>query len=554
MEIDGYRLFSGGCKLHRQSVLLVPPAYYGLVREAQEWDYGVYIDVEGTNIRIISAHLPDSWKPMEVFMEALASLDAILDVGKHTVLAGDLNVELGSLRDDITVGARATHARRENDLERAQAVFQLMVEKRLVAASTFDEGVDYRRVDHTTHHHWASEAAKTLDYIIVSRGMVAKSVTEIFTEVRTDHDCLQMDIAIESVCPARLPVRRDGLKPTWEPYDGPSFAKASMGICSDSLAQMSEELLVTAQHYKPRPKWYTASPEEVRLMSIVANAKGGPKQRAMFALRKMRRAQRLKEEHRAMEKMVQEGGKGWRKQESRRMLYRYTNKISGIPRSALTLKDFEDFWSKVYDTNWADRVAFQRVLAEMLGSIPEESQLEAIPKVDGESLRAMGKKMKNTSAGMDGIAPVVFKYLPDTFWRELAKHFNQCIVEARCPREWQQLQVSLIPKTPFASMAKNFRPIAIANAFERLLDLYLLTHLKKLPFQWHSHQYARKGKQPMEAMSFVRVLHHHCYTHSVPCVTVKLDIAKAYDSVDHMGLLRMMQNRGIDSWLIRAIM
>eukprot|EP00971_Amphidinium_carterae_P025030 494160-Amphidinium_carterae.2 len=70
MVIDGYRLFSGGCKLHWQSVLRSPPANFALVREAQEWNYGVYIDVDGTNIRLIRAHLPDSWKPMEVFMAA----------------------------------------------------------------------------------------------------------------------------------------------------------------------------------------------------------------------------------------------------------------------------------------------------------------------------------------------------------------------------------------------------------------------------------------------------------------------------------------------------
>eukprot|EP00971_Amphidinium_carterae_P069571 1376933-Amphidinium_carterae.1 len=72
-----------------------------------------------------------------------------------------------------------------------------------------------------------------------------------------------MDIAIENVYPARLPVRRG------EPQDGLTFTKASMGICSsDSLAELSEALLVTAQRYKLRPKWYTALPEEVRLISM----------------------------------------------------------------------------------------------------------------------------------------------------------------------------------------------------------------------------------------------------------------------------------------------
>eukprot|EP00971_Amphidinium_carterae_P069572 1376933-Amphidinium_carterae.2 len=173
-----------------------------------------------------------------------------------------------------------------------------------------------------------------------------------------------------------------------------------------------------------------------------------------------------------MEKTVQEGGKVGRKQESRRMLYGYANKISGIPRSALTLKkirilrNFGPLDSKVYDTNWDDKVALQKVLAEMLGSIPEESELEAIaaiPKVDGESLLAMGKKMKNTSADMDGMLST---------------------------------SSSLIPKTPFASMANNFRPIAIANAFERFMDLYLLTHLKRIPFSGtHTNMHERGNNQ-----------------------------------------------------------
>eukprot|EP00971_Amphidinium_carterae_P338204 6475447-Amphidinium_carterae.2 len=162
--------------------------------------------------------------------------------------------------------------------------------------------------------------------------------------------------------------------------------------------------------------------------------------------------------------------------------------------------------------------------------------------------------MKKTSSGSDGIPVSVFRFLPSPIWSCIAGFFLALLSTCVCPQEWSQVLVTLIPKTAFASKPDCYRPIGVTSAMERLFDRFLLRHLASLPHVWHTHQFGRKGKQAMEAMAFIRVALHHAYSHSVPCVVVKLDISKAFDNVDHVALLRMLQQRGLPNWLVRAYM
>eukprot|EP00971_Amphidinium_carterae_P299462 5949837-Amphidinium_carterae.1 len=100
----------------------------------------------------------------------------------------------------------------------------------------------------------------------------------------------------------------------------------------------------------------------------------------------------------------------------------------------------------------------------------------------------------------------------------IATFFLSLLSSCAFPPEWTQIPVTLIPKTAFATKPDCYRPIGVTSAMERLLDRFLLRHLSSIPHAWHTHQFGRKGKQAMEAMSFIRVALHHAYSHSVPCV------------------------------------
>eukprot|EP00971_Amphidinium_carterae_P091435 1810183-Amphidinium_carterae.1 len=76
-----------------------------------------------------------------------------------------MNVELGSLQDEVHIGKVVTHAANEDEVMRAQLLLELFTDFGIVATSTF-EGVESTRPEAPTRYHWTLEGrGKTLDYI-----------------------------------------------------------------------------------------------------------------------------------------------------------------------------------------------------------------------------------------------------------------------------------------------------------------------------------------------------------------------------------------------------
>jgi hypothetical protein len=112
--------------------------------------------------------------------------------------------------------------------------------------------------------------------------------------------------------------------------------------------------------------------------------------------------------------------------------------------------------------------------------------------------------------------------------------------------------IVLLPKCPGATAPKDFRPVSLQNCPVKIITKILTTRLQR-----HIQQLIDidqtgfiKGRSISENFVYATELVQHCHRNKIPTVVLKLDFAKAFDSVCWDSVLKILAARGFpDRWL-----
>ena len=106
-----------------------------------------------------------------------------------------------------------------------------------------------------------------------------------------------------------------------------------------------------------------------------------------------------------------------------------------------------------------------------------------------------------------------------------------------------------------ACAIKDFRPITVSFAIQRLYDKLLLHKIYQFTDHFDCNQHAnRKGRQGPEAIHTLRRLVEKTILQGKSLAICKLDVEKTFDTLDHNSILRMMMARNMPEQLIRAVL
>jgi hypothetical protein len=118
--------------------------------------------------------------------------------------------------------------------------------------------------------------------------------------------------------------------------------------------------------------------------------------------------------------------------------------------------------------------------------------------------------------------------------------------------------ITLIPKTNSLESVNDYRPITLLNCCLKLITNLLADRLQRVILRLvHKNQYGflkRRSIQDCIAWAFEFI--HQCHSSKREIVLLKLDFAKAFDTVQHEAMLQIMKHMGFnDKWLgwIRTI-
>ena len=117
---------------------------------------------------------------------------------------------------------------------------------------------------------------------------------------------------------------------------------------------------------------------------------------------------------------------------------------------------------------------------------------------------------------------------------------------------------TLIPKNGSPTIVNDYRPITFLNSCLKLITKLLANRLQKVILRIiHRHQYAFiKGRSIQDYLAWTFQYIHQCQASKRQIVLLKLDFAKAFDTIEHEAMINIMKHMGFnEKWLswIRTI-
>ena len=161
----------------------------------------------------------------------------------------------------------------------------------------------------------------------------------------------------------------------------------------------------------------------------------------------------------------------------------------------------------------------------------------------------------NKSCGTDNITPRMLKSMANSVSLPLANIFNHSLSTGEFPSEWKRARVVPVPKGGNAKLLSNYRPISILPSASKLLEKHAKSILEEHRIQHcpiSTRQWGfMRARSTVSALIQVVDDWSKAIDNKSEVAVVFLDIRKAFDTVPHLPLLRLLHLLEINSYLLK---
>ena len=178
---------------------------------------------------------------------------------------------------------------------------------------------------------------------------------------------------------------------------------------------------------------------------------------------------------------------------------------------------------------------------------PTNHQLDG--PISKEEIKMALKKMNNSSPGPDGIK---LEHVKRVDMDELRTLFLVFQASAWSPTWMRRARVTLIPKKPIPQSSSDFRPIAVNSHLIRLYHSVVNQRLQAIPLSQNQKGFVAEDGCAQN-LWIIKSLIKDAKTRRKPMTLVFLDVAKAFDSVDHEMLISTAERLGVPPRMLNYI-
>jgi hypothetical protein len=197
----------------------------------------------------------------------------------------------------------------------------------------------------------------------------------------------------------------------------------------------------------------------------------------------------------------------------------------------------------------------------MDGILPNDP-LEDIQITEQEIIDQLKILDTSKAYGPDGIPPVLLKTAGEIIAPSLLSIFKKSLEIGYFPKNWKQANVYALFKKGDPGIASNYRPISLLNIIAKVFEKIIYKHLYNYFISHNAISPFQSGFLPgLSTISQLCELTHHLsinLNNNTDSLLIFLDIAKAFDTVWHKGLIYKLKMKGINGnvlkWLENYLM
>ena len=172
----------------------------------------------------------------------------------------------------------------------------------------------------------------------------------------------------------------------------------------------------------------------------------------------------------------------------------------------------------------------------------------SMDNTDAAELQDIVKNMKNVGAGIDDINASIFKHTFPNIVNELVHLINLCLNKGFFPSALKIAVVKPIFKTGDKKQFNNYRPISIlpyiSKILEKVIHIRTMSYLQDANVLSASQYGFQKNKSTYMPLLLLQENITKAFENGKLVCGIYLDLKKAFDTVDHMILIRKLVKYG----------